>query len=355
MLKVPEGDEKPYQCSGGFYLRVGANCQKLRAVEIRTLLRHQPSFFDARPNQKAEFGQAFSPTTFLRYCNEAQIPNRTPETILENIGAAEKQKDGSCLLTNAGALLFTNSPRQYIPESYVTAVRYLGTDRFSIVDRQEIAGDLLQQIDDTLVFVRRHIGVSYEISGEARRTEHYEYPMIAVREALVNALIHRDYSFQNSCTYLSIYSDRLEIENPGGVFGGTSLEEIEGKSIRRNPILSDLLYRAGYGEKLGSGLLRIKKALADNQNPPYSATSTNFFSIRFLPRISKTQNLNITPRQLQILSILQTNRLIMSASELATHLVVSATTVTRDIKTLLNLKLIQRHGTGKSTRYTAVK
>ena len=143
----------------------------------------------------------------------------------------------------------------------------------------------------------------------------------------------------------------MEIENPGGILGGQSSDQIEGKSIRRNPLLADLLYRAGYGEKLGSGLIRIKQDLLENCNPPYQIAASNFFSIRFLPRISKPKNINFTFRQLDILSLLRTSQRALTSHEIAEHIGTSHTTVTRELKHLIFKKSVAVVGIGKSTAY----
>lgn len=257
-------------------------------------------------------------------------------------------------MTNAGILLFSKRPKDLIPESCLTTVKYRGTDRYSIVDRQDFEGDLIEQIEGGINFVKRNVEVEYEISGAAIRTERYRYPLVAVREALINAVVHRDYAFQNSCIYLNIFSDRLEIESPGGIFGGGDVSTLEGRSIRRNPTIADLLYRAGYGEKLGSGLLRIKEVLAENNNPPYQISATNFFSMRFLPRIAKPQLRLLTPRQVQIVSILANSESNLASRDLAQALNASITTITRDLKELLALKLVAPVGVGRAVRYCAV-
>ncbi len=116
---------------------------------------------------------------------------------------------------------------------------------------------------------------------------------------MINSLIPRDYCLR---AYIHIFSDRLEIENPGGIAAGIALDELDGRSIRRNPALADLLYRAGYGEKLGWGMILIQTALRQNGNPPYSISATNFFSIRFLRRIQKDSGITLSNHHLSILS-----------------------------------------------------
>lgn len=349
---VPESTNKPHQCSSGFYMRIGPNTQKLNANEIKKLLRKNQTFFETQLNELADFNSHFSENAYNQYCNLCGInSNRNKLEILENLSVLRKINDKT-LLSNAGVLLFTDEPRELLPESYLVAVRYHGKDKFSILDRKDFYGNIIEQIDKGIEFTKRHIALEYEISGNGVRVERYAYPLIAIREALINSLVHRDYSFQNSCVYLNIFSDRMEIENPGGIFGDSDISQIEGKSIRRNPLISDLLYRAGYGEKLGSGLPRIKEALKENSNPPYQVSNTNFFQIRFLPRINNSKiKLEFSNRQLEIISLLENNKKDFSSAEIAELLNVSPTTIYRDMKSLLKNKIIKTKGIGKAVRY----
>lgn len=280
--------------------------------------------------------------------------NYQPEFLLTNLSAAQPDKNGVLHFTNTGLLLFTDEPKKFLAESSITAVCYRDKDRFSVVDRIDITGDLISQIEEAVSFVRRHTSVEYEISTQAKRVERYDYPLVAIREAIINALIHRDYAYQNSCTYLNLFSDRLEIENPGGLLPPLTITNLESHSVRRNPLLADLLYRAGYGEKLGSGLLRISQTLQANGNPPYVISATNFFSIQFMPRaksVGKTEQPR-NPQQLEIIVLLEQAGRELSAKQIADQLKVSSTTVTRRLKLLLAEGLVRRIGVGKGMRYT---
>lgn len=348
-IEVPESENKPHQCANGFYLRIGANSQKLRASEVKNLINKGQSFFDSKINSVFRFPEDFSEESYKQYCKLADINfKRDRLEILENLSLLKRGSH----LTNAGVLIFAKSPNNSIPESYLTAVRYKGEDKFSIIDRQDFKGDIINQIEEGLSFVKKHVELEYEIQGSGKRIERYKYPLVSIREALINALVHRDYSFQNSCVYLSIFSDKLEIENPGGILGDESLDRLEGKSFRRNPLLAELLYRAGYGEKLGSGLIRIRESLAENGNPPYAAAATNFFSIRFLPRLTRIDSsAAYSQRQLEILSVFNNTNKELSAKELAIKLGVSSTTITRELQKLMSDKLIIDTGSGRGIKY----
>jgi ATP-dependent DNA helicase RecG len=356
-IEVEESSEKPHQCSGGFYLRVGASSQKLKVSEVKNLLSNNQNFFDSRINNNFEIKKDFSEDSYSNYCGLCNIKTkRNKEEVLEGLSVIKKVKGNSKFaFNNAGVLLFSKNPKELIPESYLTAVRYAGVDKFSILDRRDFNNGIIEQIEAGLDFVKKHISVEYEISGAGKRLERYTYPLVAIREALINSLVHRDYSFQNSCVYLNIYSDRIEIENPGGIYGHVEVSGIEGRSIRRNPLLSDLLYRAGYGEKLGSGLLRIKESLKENGNPNYQISNTNFFVIRFLPRVSQSSKVsNLSSRQLEILNLLNNFKRDFNSRELAQSLNASPTTITRDLKILIDNGLIKIKGEGRAIRYSMI-
>jgi ATP-dependent DNA helicase RecG len=351
-IHVPESVSKPHQCASGFYLRIGSNSQKLRVSEVKLIMDAGQSSFDSRANLLASFQNDFDDVAYSDYCASLKISrSRNKLELLRNMHAVVKHKKDGVYLSNTGVLLFTKCPRDFIPESYLTAVCYGGTDKFSVLDRKEFTGNLIDQVESGLAFAKKHIAVEYEISGSGARKEYSRFPLLAVREALINALTHRDYSFQNSCVYLNIYTDRLEIENPGGIAGGQSADDIEGRSVRRNPILADLLFRAGYGEKLGSGLIRIKEALRDNQNPNYQIAATNFFSIRLLPRIAQAKAADISSLQMGILSLLGSTSRDLSSAEIAAQLGVSSTTITRQLKRLIDGGYVATRGIGKAIRY----
>jgi ATP-dependent DNA helicase RecG len=355
-IKVPDGDQKPYQCSAGFFLRIGANAQKLKAQEVKNLFSRSFQHFDVNSNPKAIFAKDLSQPLveqYFSYAGISQVALERQPQILEALQAiVYSNSERKYLMTNLGVLLFTSDPNRFIPESYITAVKYAGGDKFSIEDRQEIKGSLIEQIEQAISFFKRHIQTRYSFTGDSRRGEKSNYPLVALREAIINAVIHRDYYFQNSPIFCSIFSDRIEIENPGGIIRGLSPEEILGKSVRRNPALADVLYRAGYGEKLGSGLIRIKESLAQNGNPPYEFQAVNFFCMRMFPAVLKAADDTIDDSQRKLLSLLNEASGPLSAAEIANSIGISGTTVTRKVKQLLGKNLIVRLGVGKNTRYS---
>lgn len=117
--------------------------------------------------------------------------------------------------------------------------------------------DLLIQFNEAVVFLKKHLNVRSEIR-EFNRFDIYEIPLDALREAVVNAIIHRDYSIKGTSIYVRVFDDRVEIENPGGLVEGMAKRDFGKSSVRRNPILADLFHRMDKVERMGTGINRMR-------------------------------------------------------------------------------------------------
>lgn len=354
-IKIFEGIDKPYKCTEGFFLRTGPTSQKLKRDEILQLIQDSHRInFDETLNYVFNYPEDFSSEALQIFLKQANITTALPnEDVLISLSVAKKVQD-KFLLTNAGILFFAKNPQQFFPEAYITLVKYLGRDRFSILDNQSIRGNLITQIDQSMDFVRRHMSSSAEFSVElhkASRVDRYDYPPLALREVIVNAIAHRDYLYDASHIYIHLYQDRIEIENPGGLYKGLTLENLGKRSVRRNRLIADLLHHARYIEKIGSGFDRMKAALTENNNPPFEVSVTNFFDIRFYKRIAEINLSLLSSRQIVLWDLMKERKTI-SKKEVASILTVSEDTALRDLKALITLKLILKTGKGKTTTYT---
>lgn len=355
-IQVAEGSDKPYRCKDGFFLRIGPSSQKLKRDEIITLINNSGKIhFDEAFCCSFQYPKDFSKSLlddFLKQCDvKTKLSN---EDILLSLNVIE-EKNKKLRFTNAGVLFFAKSPQKFYPESYVTAVKYKTQDRFSIIDKKDFTGSLIQQIEDSITFIMRHMSVEIGLSSSLQtfspaHNKIYEYPLLALREALINAIAHRDYYYDASHIYIHMYPNRIEIENPGGLYHGLSLENLGKRSVRRNRLIADLLHRAGFIERVGSGFDRMKQSLTENNNPPLEVTATNFFNIRFYKRAKTSLEKSLTPRQICIYNLLQEHHTISSRdAEIA--LGVSNDSILRDLKVMLDLNLIVKTGSGKSTIY----
>ena len=163
-------------------------------------------------------------------------------------------------LTNAGALLADDSP---IRHSRLFCTRWNGLDKsggmVDALDSAEFSGSLIILLNEGVSFVKRNMKTRWKKTADSR-VEMPDYCERSVFEALVNALIHRDYLILGSEVHIDIYDDRLTIYSPGGMADGTRIQERDLSSIsstRRNPVLADIFGRLGYMERQGSGFKKI--------------------------------------------------------------------------------------------------
>jgi predicted HTH transcriptional regulator len=180
--------------------------------------------------------------------------------------------------TVGGVLLFGRDRFKLFPDAWIQAGRFLGTDRSRILDTAEIRSHLAHTVDEALAFIQRNVAREAVIEG-ARRVERWAYPLIAVREAVVNAVVHADYSQRGAPIRVSIFADRLEVENPGLLPFGLTVDEIRsGISKLRNRVIGRVFNELGLIEAWGSGIQRMTRACEDAglQVPILEEVGTHF-------------------------------------------------------------------------------
>ena len=160
--------------------------------------------------------------------------------------------------------------------------RFKGTSMSVFLDKKEYRGDLFSQLAQAEAFIKNHLHLKAEILG-LQRTETYEIPIPAIREALVNAVVHRDYSNAGRDIKVGIYDDVLNIVSPGGLPNGLTLDEaLKGRSEIRNKVLARVFKELGYIEQWGSGMSRIRELCERAGNPePAFSESGDFVDIEF--------------------------------------------------------------------------
>jgi len=180
------------------------------------------------------------------------------QRILCGLGCAVQTDDGGVVPTNAGVLFFGYFPQEHIVQSDVACVLFreaMGASRYA--DRRIITGTLQELIDGTEAFLSRYIAVGARIEG-FKRIDIPEYSLEVLREAVINAVVHRDYSKRGESVRVFFYPDRVEIHSPGLLLPGITIEQMERGEVQsklRNPTLANLLKDVpGYMERLGSGI-----------------------------------------------------------------------------------------------------
>lgn len=233
--------------------------------------------------------------SFLALAASYKIKTATdfePERDLVSFGLLDYR---SGFLTNAGVLFSDQAPYRH---SSVFCTRWNGSTKGTIgddaLDDKEYYGNLLYLLENAETFVKNNSKNKWSIMGMTRE-ERPDYPQAAVREALINALMHRDYQIIGSEIHIDMYDDRLEITSPGGMPEGHLIQELDLNhvpSLRRNIIISDLFHRMHLMERRGSGITRILRAYERMGRKPLFYSESSYFTV-MMPNVNyidKRQN-----------------------------------------------------------------
>lgn len=204
VVQVRESSFKPVQCSEGFFRRQGAVTQKLSRDEIRDLFRGEGAVrFDLAPCPRFRYPRDFDREKFETWVSLAGIGGRPRvEDVLVNIGAAER---AGCrlLFRSGGVLFFAKEVRRFFDHAYVTCLLAWGKDKVEILDRKDFDGGVVADIEDALRFAERNTRLAYRIEG-LRRAEVTEYPMMGLREAITNAVMHHDWHVEGANAFVEV-------------------------------------------------------------------------------------------------------------------------------------------------------
>jgi len=284
VITVPEGANKPYSSPNGFFLRSGPNSQKLDRNEIIEFLQTEGKvIYDYIIDDKYPITDNFNETEYQKFLKKAKISEVLPrEVMLENLDCAGVAANGVLSYTNAGLLFFRdNSESVRFDFSHVVCVLYKGTDKVYIIDAKHLNGGIMDNIDNAIIFLKRNLQLRYEIKAVQRKNI-LELSEDALREAVINAVCHRDNFEKGARVMVEIFDDRVEITNPGAAPKGITKENFGTTSIARNPVIASLLHRAGYIERMGTGINRMSGAMeAAGLEKPVFQIEGHFFKVIF--------------------------------------------------------------------------
>ena len=252
LVSVPRG-EALHERGGQAFIRVGATRRRLQRDEGLRLAQNRAQ------SRYLWFDEQIVPKTGIEILGE-----RLWEPLLSVAGAADPRRGllnlrllardeaGVNRATVAGILLCASSPQDWLPQATIVATHYRGLDRASgQLDTQEITGPLPAQIADAVRFVVRNMRVSARKTPE--REDVSQYSKAAVFEAVVNAVAHRDYSMSSRRIRLSMFKDRLEIDSPGPLPNGMTIEGMEAGQATRNEVIASVFGRIPVADVAGSG------------------------------------------------------------------------------------------------------
>lgn len=241
---------------GGVYVRVGSTNRRADrelVEELRRFVRGESYDEQPMPGLNSE-------AVDFRAASESFAPlRRLRRADLQTLRLLSTHQ-GLTVPTIGGLLLFGESRDEHFPDAWIQAGRFAGTDRSRIADRIEIHTHLVRAVEDAIAFVEKHALHGADI-GPVRRRERWSIPPIAVREAVVNAVVHADYAQRGAPLRIAIFDDRLEVENPGLLPFGLTLEDLpRGISRLRNRVIGRTFHALGLIEQWGSGIQRMMAA-----------------------------------------------------------------------------------------------
>lgn len=347
ILRVNKGDETPYYYAGDgvpeTFIRVGNESVKATATEQKRLvMRGKNSSFDSQISSYKVVDFAFSK---LRARYRKWTGSSFEDKDMVSFGLADEYG----VLTNAGALLADDSPIRW---SRVFCTRWNGLDKsggtIDAFDDAEFSGSLIYLLEEGENFIKRNCRIMWRKTPNSRE-EMPEYVERSYHEALINAIVHRDYLVNGSEVHIDIFDDRMEIYSPGGMLDGSVIQErdpLTVPSTRRNPVIADVFGRLGLMERKGSGFGKIIHAyehqvnFTDDKMPKFRSDRYQFTVI--MPNLNYNVAQDVAQDdylpELIIAEIRNNNRI--TRAEIAQKANVSVKTIERELKQMTDIKFV---------------
>jgi ATP-dependent DNA helicase RecG len=358
VVEVFRGNLLPYYLkaegkNNGTYLRIGASNRRADFEHILELERQRRNqSFDEEICREQDFRALDLTGLTDRFAARGKSLN---EEKLKNLKLVQMEQ--GTLYPTQGLMVLLGLH----PHVVIKCARFKGVDMSVFLDRKEYAGDLFGQLEQAEAFIKNHIHLQGEIKG-LQRTDTFELPEEALREALVNAVVHRDYTNQGRDIKVGVYDDVVNVVSPGGFPSTLTVETLlDGRSEIRNRVIARVFKELGYIEQWGSGIQRIRSAcLAMGLVEPQIREKGDFVDVEFYRPIATDREKSIgkvsdgigkvSDHEQQILIYLQSQHTI--TSKVVEQLIgVKEARARRILKGMTDRKLLEKRGNGRSTYY----
>ena len=314
ILEAARHQEGPCTFDGRPYVRIGNTTSRMPQAEYQRR-------FLARPGVQGQWERHIADRHTIADLDMAEVErtlqaavsqgrlDSMPSDLVEGLDRLRLRENGQ--LTHAAVVLFGREVLPDFPQCTLRLARFKGTTKTEFLDHRQIHAHAFLMLDEAMRFILRNIPIAGRIEpGQMERQDTPLYPPLALREALVNALCHRDYSIVGGAVYVAIFDDRLEIISVGLLPPGISVADLKRVHVShpRNPLIAGVFYRRGLVEQWGRGTQKIVDwCVAAGQPEPEFEESAGAVTVRFLPsgyspplQVSH----NLTDRQRRILQIL---------------------------------------------------
>ncbi len=299
-VKIGDGPKTPY-----YYISDGRKEAFIRSgnesipapkhILENLILKGQNTTFDELPSNINIKEASFTLLNATLIKETDKQLNKDKDLISLELATKDKK------LTNAGLLLCDQG---LLKQSRIFCTKWKGLIKGSLkedaYDDKEYTGSIITLLNNAEMFIKNNSKISWYIDG-MKRIEKKDYPLEAVREAIVNAIIHRDYQIIGSEIHIDMFDDRLEITSPGGMLDGSLIQNLDItkiSSMRRNKVISDIFSRLNFMERRGSGLIRILEAYDDCNIKPTFNSNVSSFKVTF-PNKRYTENNSNTKEKIE--------------------------------------------------------
>jgi ATP-dependent DNA helicase RecG len=343
------------------FKRVGKSTLRMSKDEYERAIveKHREELrFDSRFCQEAELTDINKAKLkeFLRNASTERgldiNPNEPAKDVIMQLKLGKGER-----ITNAAVLLFGKKPQDYFIQAEIKCIRFKGTGvTETMIDMKDIGGNIIDQVIEAEKFIYNHISLTSWIEGgKIERVEKWEYPPKAIREALANAIAHRDYR-SSSKVQIRIFDDRIELWNPGRLPEGWTVETLKGKheSIPFNPLIARAFFWIRYIEEVGTGTNKILEWCREwgLPEPDFEYTGTGMVITLKKPELAgeDLKNLDLSVRLKKIIEYLKESGRI-TTDICAKLLNTSNDTALRELIKLKSLNIIDKRGVGRATYY----
>ena len=362
VISVPAGLPHVYGVHGRFLQRVGRRNEPMAGAVLRELiLSRSEGDFESEPVENASLDD-LDPLRVERYSQLIGAGDMDAARLLVSRGCATSVGN-AWRPTVAGLLLFGRDPQRFLPSAEILAVRYPGREMSDEFIKEQIRGPLPEQITRAVAFVERMEPRATRLAG-VRREERSAYPPAAVREAIVNAVAHRDYRQRGDTIRLFVFSDRIECYSPGRLPGHVTVENLVQERYSRNEVIVQVLADMGFIERLGYGIDRMIRLMEEWELPApiFEETTAGFrvtlrgpAGIQMVSPLPHDQgqwvHLDLNPRQEGAIRFLEKHGKITNRDLQQLYPDISDETARRDLADMVAKGLLLKIGDKKATFY----
>lgn len=350
VVQVVPGQKKPYFIKKdglpkGVYVRIGAHNKRATDDLMIDLVREsQRKFWDEELTDLTTSDLDIQ--QLKNYYGEAW-----DETLLRSDGILSLSPRGDDRVTNGGAIYFHPNPATIFPQAELLFSQFEGDSLAHPIRTMDLSGPLPQLVLRTMQELKPHLVKRESVNGVFRKDSQWQVPEIALRETLLNALLHRKYSIMGA-TKVALFSDRIEIFSPGNFPGPVDLSQLgNGVSYTRNPRLRQMARKAGLVEKRGIGFQLILKSCEENANPRPKVEEGGDHVKVTLYRTQHLEAIQQLPSHLKALQPYLDSRESLQPKQVSKLLNVSINTARSRLMDLVHLGLMEKKGAGRGLAY----